>query len=154
MFTLGYLLAWAVYGSVAATIQSLLHREALLSPMMASASPLLGGGLLVLAGVYQLLPSKGACLAHCRSPLSFFSSHWREGGSGALQMGILHGTYCVGCCWALMTLLFVAGVMNLLLVAAIAVFVLAEKLTPVGPRIGRFAGVGLIVWGLWLLARP
>jgi predicted metal-binding membrane protein len=154
VFTLGYLLAWALYATIAATIQAWLHQQALLSPSMASTSNLLAGGLLVLAGVYQLMPAKGACLSHCRSPLSFFSSHWREGISGALRMGFQHGTFCVGCCWALMVLLFVAGVMNLLWVATIAIFVLAEKLFPAGRRIGQVTGTLLIGWGIWMLAAP
>ena len=151
VFTLGYLLVWALYATIAATTQWQLHRLALLSPTMAAASPLLGGGLLVLAGIYQWLPLKGACLSHCRSPLGFFSDHWREGSWGALLMGLEHGTYCVGCCWALMALLFVAGVMNLLWVIAIAVFVLVERLLPRGRLVGRAAALLLIGWGLWLI---
>jgi predicted metal-binding membrane protein len=151
VFTAGYLLAWAAYSAVAATAQWELHQLALLSPAMASASPLLAGGLLISAGVYQWLPPKGACLSHCRSPIGFFSTEWREGIGGALVMGLRHGTFCVGCCWLLMALLFVAGVMNLLWVAALAAFVLLEKLFPRGVLIGRVAGVGLIGWGLLVL---
>jgi predicted metal-binding membrane protein len=153
VFTLGYLLVWMLYAAAAATAQRELHRLALLSPAMASATPILAGGLLVAAGVYQWLPLKGACLSHCRSPLGFFSTEWREGAWGALLMGARHGTFCVGCCWLLMALLFVAGVMNLLWVATIAAFVLVEKLVPGGDRLGRVAGVVLIGWGGWLLAR-
>jgi predicted metal-binding membrane protein len=152
VFALGYLLAWTGYAVLAALAQSLLHSAALLSPAMASRSPLLGGGLLMLAGVYQWLPLKGACLSHCRSPLGFFSTEWREGVSGALLMGLRHGTYCVGCCWALMALLFVAGVMNLLWVVVIAGFVLAEKVMPNGRLLGRITGVLLAGWGLWVVA--
>ena len=151
VFTLGYLLVWALYATIAAVAQWQLHRLALLSPAMAAASPILGGGLLLLAGIYQWLPTKGACLSHCRSTLGFLSDHWREGSWGALRMGVEHGTYCVGCCWALMALLFVAGVMNLLWVMTIAVFVLVEKLLPRGRLIGRAAGLLLIGWGLWLI---
>ena len=118
---------------------------------MSSASPLLGGAILILAGMYQLLPLKGACLSHCRSPLGFFSTGWREGTFGALRMGFRHGSYCVGCCWALMALLFVAGVMNLLWVAAIALFVLAEKVVPNGRLMGRITGVALAGLGLWVV---
>jgi predicted metal-binding membrane protein len=150
IFTLGYLLVWTGYAVVAALTQSLLHSAALLSPAMASVSPLLGGGLLMLAGVYQWLPVKGACLSHCRSPLGFFTAEWREGVSGALLMGVRHGTYCVGCCWALMALLFVVGVMNLLWVVVIAGFVLAEKVMPNGRLLGRITGVLLAGWGLWV----
>jgi predicted metal-binding membrane protein len=152
VFTLGYLLVWALYATVAAAVQWELHRRALLSPAMASASPLLGGGLLVAAGLYQWMPVKGACLSHCRSPLGFFSAEWREGSLGALVMGMRHGSYCVGCCWLLMGLLFVAGVMNVLWVTVIAGFVLVEKLVPWGDRLGRVAGVVLVGWGLWLVA--
>jgi predicted metal-binding membrane protein len=152
VFTAGYLLAWTGYAILAALIQSALHSAALLSPAMATASPLLGGGLLLVAGIYQWLPLKGACLSHCRSPLGFFSTEWREGVRGALVMGFRHGSYCVGCCWALMALLFVAGVMNLLWVAAIAGLVLAEKAVPNGRLVGRIAGVLLAGWGVWMVA--
>ena len=151
VFTLGYLLVWTVYAAVAASAQWKLHHMALLSPALKSASPLLAGGLLVAAGVYQWLPVKGACLSQCRSPLGFFAAEWREGTRGALLMGMRHGSFCVGCCWLLMALLFVAGVMNLLWVATIAGFVLLEKLVPGGARLGRAAGVFLILWGVWLL---
>jgi predicted metal-binding membrane protein len=152
VFTLGYLLVWALYASIAAILQWQLNRLALLSPDMASASPFLGGTLLILAGVYQWAPVKKSCLSHCRSPLGFFAQHWREGTWGALWSGMHHGTYCVGCCWALMALLFFAGVMNLLWVVAIALFVLAEKLVPQGPLAGRIAGLLLIGWGSWIIA--
>jgi predicted metal-binding membrane protein len=151
VFTLGYLLAWTGYAVLAALTQSVLHSAALLSPAMASASPVLGGAILLLAGVYQWLPVKGACLSHCRSPLGFFSTEWREGISGALLMGFRHGSYCVGCCWALMALLFVAGVMNLLWVVAIAGFVLIEKVLPNGKLFGRITGVLLAGLGLWVV---
>ncbi len=151
VFILGYLLAWTGYAILAALTQSALHSAALLSPAMASASPVLGGAILMLAGLYQWLPVKGACLSHCRSPLGFFSTQWREGVSGALRMGFRHGSYCVGCCWALMALLFVAGVMNLVWVAVIAGFVLLEKVAPNGRLLGRITGVALAGYGLWVL---
>ena len=154
VFLLGYLLAWIGYAVLAALLQSALHSAALLSPAMASVSPMLGGGILILAGLYQWAPLKGACLSHCRSPLGFFSTEWREGVAGALRMGFRHGSYCVGCCWALMALLFVAGVMNLVWVAAIAVFVLAEKVLPQGRLLGRITGAVLAGYGLWLLVAP
>ena len=150
VFTLGYLLAWTGYAVLAALTQSALHSAALLSPAMASTSSQLGGAILLLAGLYQWLPVKRACLSHCRSPLGFFSAEWREGISGALCMGFRHGSYCVGCCWALMALLFVAGVMNLLWVVVIAGFVLAEKVAPHGRLLGRITGVLLAGWGLWV----
>jgi predicted metal-binding membrane protein len=151
VFTAGYILVWALYATVAAVAQWQLHRMALLSSSMAASSALFAGALLVFAGAYQWLPLKGACLSHCHSPLGFFSHHWREGRTGALVMGMEHGSYCVGCCWALMTLLFVAGVMNLLWVAAIAGFVLIEKLVDKGRVFGRVGGVLLVAVGLWLI---
>jgi predicted metal-binding membrane protein len=151
VFTAGYLLVWIAYAAVAATAQWELHRRALLSPAMVSASPALAGSLLVAAGLYQWLPLKGACLSHCRSPLGFFSTEWREGARGAVRMGMRHGSYCVGCCWLVMALLFVAGVMNLAWVAAIAAFVLLEKLVQGGALLGRMVGIALVCWGVWVL---
>jgi len=151
VFASGYLLVWTLYASMAAIIQWELHRAALLTPRMASATPWLGGSLLVLAGLYQWLPLKGACLRHCRSPLHFFGTEWREGVVGALVMGMRHGSYCVGCCWLLMALLFVAGVMNLVWVAVLAALVLAEKVFPGGRIIGKVSGIALVAWGVWLL---
>ena len=152
VFTLGYLLVWALYATIAAFGQWELHRLALLSPAMVSSSPWLGGGLLIGAGFYQWLPVKDACLSRCRSPLGVLSAEWREGSRGALVMGLRHGTFCVGCCGLLMALLFVAGVMNLLWLAAIAVFVLAEKLGPSGRELGRATGFLMVVWGIWVIA--
>ncbi len=153
IFVLGYLVVWTIYSVVAALAQSGLHAAALLSPAMAATSPLLAGGLLVAAGVFQWTPLKRACLAACRSPLSFLMTGWREGRGGAFLMGLRHGLYCLGCCWALMALLFVAGVMNLLWVAAIAVAVLVEKVVPRGELVGRLAGVALVAAGVLLVAR-
>lgn len=153
IFVLGYFLVWTVYSLAAAAAQAGLHAAALLSPEMAATSSLFAGGLLIAAGVFQWTPLKRACLAACRSPLSFLMSRWREGADGALAMGLRHGLYCLGCCWALMALLFVAGVMNLLWVAAIAVIVLVEKVLPRGDAVGRIGGVGLIVAGALLVAR-
>jgi predicted metal-binding membrane protein len=150
---LGYLLVWVGFSVLATLTQWGLHSAALLSPMMVSTSSVLGGLLLVAAGVFQLTPLKRACLVRCRSPLSFLMSYWREGQWGTFVMGLKHGAYCVGCCWMLMTLLFVAGVMNLLWVAAIAVFVLVEKVAPRGELIGRIAGGTLIVAGIALIVR-
>jgi predicted metal-binding membrane protein len=121
--------------------------------MMVTSSMLVGGIILIVAGIYQFSALKRACLAHCRTPLGFFSSEWREGVRGALVMGVHHGRYCVGCCWALMAVLFVAGVMNLLWVAAIALLVFAEKLLPIGPAVSRWSGVLLMVWGFVLVVR-
>lgn len=148
-FTLGYILAWAAFGVLAALAQSALHSMALLSPAMQSVSPVLGGGLLIAAGIYQWLPHKARCLGRCRSPLSEFSSTWRYGPRGALIMGLHHGLLCVQCCWLLMLLLFVAGVMNLVWVAAIAGLVLVEKLVVGGTVVGLLAGAVLAAWGVW-----
>jgi len=120
--------------------------------MMASTSPVLGGILLVAAGTYQWTPLKHACLSKCRSPLGFVLNEWREGRWGAFLMGLKHGAYCTGCCWSLMALLFVAGIMNLLWVGAIAGFILLEKVVPRGDRLGRVAGVVLVGWGAWMVA--
>lgn len=154
MFLLGYLLVWTGFSAAATGLQWGLHTAALLSPMMVSTSPLLGGVLLAAAGVFQLTPLKRACLSHCRSPMHFFMGEWREGKLGALTMGVKHGTYCVGCCWVLMALLFVGGVMNLIWVAAITGFVLVERVTPGGDVVGRAAGLALIVAGLLVGSGP
>jgi predicted metal-binding membrane protein len=122
-----------------------------LSPMMVSTSPILGGLLLISAGAFQWSALKHACLSKCRTPLSFLLTEWRDGHRGALVMGLRHGIFCTGCCWALMALLFVGGVMNLLWVSAIATFVLVEKIAPQGLRIERVAGLGLMAWGIWML---
>ena len=126
-----------------------LDQWALLSPMMVSKSPLFGASLLIAAGIYQWLPIKNACLKHCRSPIHFISEHWQNGTVGALKMGISHGTFCIGCCWFLMLLLFVGGVMNLLWIAAITVFVLLEKMIPLGDHGGRWIGVVMIIVGMF-----
>ena len=151
-FIAGYLLAWTAFSALAAGAQLGFHRADVVSELMAIRSTVFVGLLLIVAGLYQWLPLKGACLTHCRSPLTFITTEWREGTAGALVMGTRHGLYCVGCCWALMVLLFAGGVMNLFWVAAIAVLVLIEKVTPPGVQIGKVAGVGLILWGAWLVA--
>ena len=148
LFLLGYLLVWTAFSAVATFLQWGLHAAALLSPAMTSTSPILGGLLLLGAGLFQFSPLKHACLERCRSPLGFVLGHWRESGGGALRMGLEHGFYCVGCCWLLMALLFVAGVMNLLWVAAISIFVLVEKVLPRGELIGRLAGGVLLLAGV------
>jgi len=147
MFLGGYLLVWAGFSILAMLAQWGLHSAALLSPMMGSTSPILGGLVLLAAGIFQWTPLKSTCLTHCRSPLGFLMTDWREGHRGALGMGVRHGRYCVGCCWFLMALLFVAGVMNVLWVAILAVFVLVEKVVPRGDVVGRVVGGGLVVAG-------
>jgi predicted metal-binding membrane protein len=150
-FTTGYIVAWSVFSVVATLLQWGVAEAALLSPMMVSASPWLGGAILIVAGVYQWTPLKSACLRHCRSPLAFLVEHWQPGMPRALLLGLRHGLYCVGCCWALMLLLFVGGVMNLLWIGAIATFVLAEKLAPYGAQGGRLSGLALMLAGAWVL---
>ena len=152
VFLFGYLLAWGGFSLAATGAQWGLNTAAMLSPTMATSSPVLGGALLMGAGIYQWTPLKYACLKHCRSPLNFMMTSWREGTGGAVMMGLHHGAYCVGCCSVLMALLFVAGIMNLLWVAVIAVFVLLEKVLPRGDWVGRLAGLSLIAWGGWMAA--
>ena len=151
-FVSGYLLVWVFFSAAAALAQWGLRQAALLSPMMTTSSAWLGAAILIAAGVYQLTPFKGTCLTHCRSPLGFLMSHWRDGTAGALRMGLAHGMYCLGCCWALMGVLFVVGVMNLMWVAAIAGFVLVEKVGPAGIWVARTAGVAMIATGIYTLA--
>ncbi|MEJ2087806.1 MAG: DUF2182 domain-containing protein [Gammaproteobacteria bacterium] len=154
IFMLGYLIAWTGFSAAATLLNWFLHRSGVLSSMMGQALPLVSGALLIGAGIYQWTPAKHACLVHCRSPIGFLTAHWREGPIGAVQMGIHHGAYCVGCCWLLMGLLFVLGVMNLVWIAALTVFVLLEKVVPKGEWLGRAAGVGLVLWGITLIADP
>jgi predicted metal-binding membrane protein len=149
----GYVAVWAGFSALAAASQYLLHSAGLLSSDATRVVPRLGGVLLIAAGVWQWTPIKDACLRHCRSPLHFLNAAWREGVDGALAAGARHGLLCLGCCWMLMALLFVAGVMNLLWVAALSALVLVEKLAPAGLRLGRAWGVVLMVSGVWLLAR-
>jgi predicted metal-binding membrane protein len=150
VFLSGYLLVWVGF-SVAATLAQI----ALIFAILGSSnldSALMGGLLLLAAGAFQLSPLKNVCLRHCRTPMGFITNDWREGGGGALLMGLHHGGYCLGCCWALMGLLFLLGVMNLLWIAALAAFVLVEKVGPAGVWVGRAAGVCLLAWGTWLLS--
>jgi predicted metal-binding membrane protein len=148
-FAAGYLLVWLGFSIAAAALHFLLERAGLVSEMMmGSQSRWLSAAVLIAAGLYQLSPLKGRCLAHCRAPASFLSKNWRPGAAGAVRLGVMHGAYCVGCCWVLMALLFVGGVMNLVWIAALAVLVLAEKLAPRGEWIGRGVGVVLIAWGV------
>jgi len=151
-FVLGYFLTWAAFSLVATVAQWALHSTALLSPDIASASPLLGGLFLLVAGFFQFTELKRVCLKHCRSPLGFLMRRWREGRKGALCMGIEHGLYCVGCCWALMMLMFVAGVMNLLWFAVISLLVFGEKALLHGEVVRRIGGTALLVAGGALLA--
>jgi predicted metal-binding membrane protein len=145
LFTGGYLATWAAFSLLAAAAQIMLTRTALLTPLDLTAVRWLAALLVALAGVYQLTPLKNVCLRRCRSPAEFLSAHWRRGNAGALRMGVTHGLFCVGCCWLLMALLFVVGVMNLFWVAVIAAFVLLEKLLPYGETTSKAAGIVLLL---------
>jgi predicted metal-binding membrane protein len=149
-FLFGYLALWTLFSVVATTAQAALHASELLSFGMRSVSPALNGALLMAAGAYQLSPLKRACLSRCRSPFAFLLSEWREGHSGAFMMGLRHGLFCVGCCWLLMALLFVGGVMDLRWIAALTAIVLLEKTLPT-LHAATVLGVGLAAWGAWLL---
>ena len=151
-FALGYFVAWIGFAAVATGLQWALERALLISPTLAGAAPGFGGALLLAAGVYQWTPLKNACLTLCQSPLQFIHQHggFRGQRGAAVALGLRHGLYCIGCCWALMLLLFVGGVMNLLWIAAIGALVLAEKLIP-GRLVQRIAGVALIVAGALLV---
>jgi predicted metal-binding membrane protein len=151
VFALGYLLVWAGFSVVVVAVQNGLEQAAMLSPMIKTTNAVLAGSVLIAAGLYQWSPLKQACLRRCRSPLEFLATEWRQGLSGAFTMGLRHGAYCVGCCWALMLLLFVGGVMNLAWIGGLALFVLVEKLAPAGHWVGRLAGAGLMVWGTAVL---
>lgn len=153
-FTAGYLLIWTSFSLIATGLQWALTELRLLSPMMESTSQFLAVGVLLAAGIYQLTPLKLACLKQCQSPIGFLTMHWKDGISGSLSMGIEHGMYCLGCCWLLMALLFVGGVMNLIWVAVIATFVLLEKVAPKGEIIGRVGGVLLIVFAGFVAFQP
>jgi predicted metal-binding membrane protein len=146
-FAGGYLLVWTAFSLLATVLQRVLAELLLLSPMMETRSRLMGGALLVVAGLYQLTPYKRTCLESCRSPAAFISRYWRRGVAGGFRLGVLHGNFCLGCCWALMLLLFVGGVMNLWWIGALTVFVLLEKLAPLGAQGGRLSGALLIAAG-------
>lgn len=147
----GYLLVWAAFSVGATVLQRILAERMLLSPMMEPASQGVGAALLFVAGIYQLTPLKRVCLRACRSPLSFLMTHWRPGLRGALQMGLRHGAYCVGCCWALMLLLFAGGVMNLLVILALTAWIMVEKILPFGEKSAVASGLLLIATGAWML---
>lgn len=152
LFCLGYLLAWALFSALAVAAQWWLERSGLLSMHLETLPPALTGGLLLLAGAWQLTPLKSACLRHCRSPAEFLVQHRQPGALGALQMGMRHGAWCLGCCWFLMALLFVGGVMNLYWILGLAAFVFAEKVLAMGPLLGRATGIVLLAFGVLVLA--
>jgi predicted metal-binding membrane protein len=152
-FMAGYLLAWSVFATLATLLQWLLEWLALITPMMAGTSRVIGGAMLIAAGVYQWFPLKQACLESCRSPLSFIQSRggFPSNASGALRLGVSHGLYCIGCCWALMILLFAFGVMNLWWIAGLMIYVLLEKIVPFPGVFSRFAGVAAVAAGVMLV---
>ena len=151
MFAAGYLVVWAVFSAGVTAIQRVFAALLLVSPMMEITSSAVSAALLMIAGLYQLTPIKLACLRTCQSPLGFLMSRWRKGPSGAFRMGLHHGAYCVGCCWALMCVLFVVGVMNLLWVAALTAFVLIEKIGPAGATLARAAGAAMALVGMLMI---
>jgi predicted metal-binding membrane protein len=151
-FGLGYIAVWTGFSVSAALAQWGLHQAALLSAEMASSSGRLTGAILIAAGAYQLTPWKSRCLTLCRSPLGFLMTNWRDGTTGAFRMGFRHGAYCLGCCWALMCVLFVVGVMNLIWVATLTGFVLIEKIGPAGAIVARVAGAAMVVIGIVAIA--
>jgi predicted metal-binding membrane protein len=146
-FVAGYLLVWVGFSLFATALNWVLHASGQLSSMMGHTPPIVGGAILVAAGVFQWTPLKAVCLEHCRSPMGFLMVYWREGTGGAMKMGLHHGAYCLGCCWMLMVLLFVLGVMNLPWVAVLTVFILAEKVLPGGTWLSRILGGLLVIWG-------
>jgi predicted metal-binding membrane protein len=152
VFAAGYIAAWIGYSVVLAAGQVALTRAALLTPMLQSASVALSAVILLAAGAFQFTAFKDACLTKCRTPLAFFLAEWRDGKAGALVLGLKHGSYCVGCCWALMAVMFVVGAMNLLWMGALTLFVLGEKLAPARWRLGHVAGGALMLWGLVVAA--
>jgi len=153
LFSGAYVLVWALFSIAATIVQRVLAQLLLLSPMMELASPRASAALLIVAGVYQVTPLKRICLRSCRSPVSFLVQHWRPGSLGAFRMGLAHGVYCVGCCWALMLLLFVGGVMNLYVIAALTTLVAIEKIGRAGELGSRLSGGLLIALAVWILSR-
>lgn len=152
VFVAGYLTAWIGFSAAATFLQKALHDAALMSPAMMSRNRAFAGAVLVAAGLFQWTPLKRACLRGCRSPFSFVLAHWRDGVAGAFRVGLVHGSYCVGCCALLMALLFVNGVMSVSWMVLVSLFVLVEKLAPVHLWTGRLAGALLCAWGAWVLA--
>jgi predicted metal-binding membrane protein len=149
----GYIFVWALFSVGATILQRALSTWQLLTPMMEPSTRLAAAGLLLVAGLYQLTPLKRACLRSCRTPIAFLASRWRSGVTGAMQMGAEHGAYCLGCCWALMLLLFAGGVMHLAVVVALTVWVAIEKLAPFGEQSARIGGALLLLAAGWTFFR-
>jgi len=151
-FLAAYLLTWAIFSLAATFLQWSFQSADVLSHMLRIQGALIGGVILISAGAFQLTPLKAACLHKCRTPMGFLLTDWRGGRVGAFQMGLKHGRYCIGCCWALMMVLFVGGVMNLTTIAVLSGIVAIEKLAPRGKTVSKLGGILLIVWGLWLIS--
>ena len=152
LLVLGYLMVWIGFGFIAALVQLWLEHLELVTPVMGKMnSPIVGGLVLIGAGLFQLTPLKTACLSKCRTPMMFLNTRWREGRSGSFIMGLDHGTFCLGCCWALMLVMFVAGVMNLFWMAALAALMLAEKIVPKGDMLAKLTGWGLLAGGALMI---
>ncbi len=149
----GYLLVWALFSAAATWLQRVLSTRLLLTPMMEPAVPAAAAAVLLVAGLYQLTPFKQVCLRSCRAPIAFMTEHWQPGVAGAVRMGVVHGLYCLGCCWALMLVLFAGGVMNLTVIVALTVWVLVEKLAPFGEQSARVGGALLVGVAVWMLVR-
>ncbi len=147
----GYFALWTAFSAACAGLQDVLHRRALLSPTMSASSSVLAGCILIATGVYQWTPMKNACLKHCRTPLTFLLTDWREGAAGAFRMGVDHGFYCLGCCWMLMLIPFAAGVMNLVWMAGITVLLLLEKAAPGGELTARISGGVFVAAGAYVI---
>jgi len=149
----GYLLVWTVFSAAATALQRGLAAAFVLTPMMEPATPIAGAIVLAIAGIYQLTPLKRACLRGCRSPLGFMMSRWRGGAAGAFRLGLDHGAYCLGCCWALMLILFAGGVMKLAVIVALTAWVLVEKIAPFGEKTTTASGVALVALAVWMVMR-
>jgi predicted metal-binding membrane protein len=154
IFMAGYFAAWTGYGLAAYGLYRGIRALDLGFLSWQSQGPMVAGGAIVLAGVYQLTPLKRVCLRHCRSPLHFVLHGWREGRLGALRMGLEHGAYCVGCCWGLMLILFALGVMSLLWMAVVAALIFAEKVLPFGELLSRVFALAFVALGIWVAAAP
>jgi predicted metal-binding membrane protein len=148
----GYVLVWSLFSVAATTLQRVLASAGVLTAMMETSTPIAGAVVLIVAGIYQLTPLKRACLRACRSPLGFMMQRWRGGISGAFRLGVDHGAYCLGCCWALMLILFAGGVMNLTVIVALTLWVMVEKIAPFGERTATVSGVALLGVAVWMMA--
>jgi predicted metal-binding membrane protein len=154
VFTASYLVVWTLFGMLAYGVAVGLGDLADQSAWLMNNAARIGGGVLILAGLYQLSPLKYACLSKCRTPLSFILSSWRDGYAGSFRMGMEHGLYCLGCCWMLFVILFPLGVMNVGAMALITLLIFAEKSTPIGRQTAQFASLGLIAYGALVVFVP